>query len=143
MLAARELGKIGASTKLREAFDEEAVAVFNRFIKITKAKVVVSSAWRLGETVSSMQKILGRNGVKCKVIGLTPRDEKGIRGLEIWSWLLDHRKKWSDYLVIDDDVGDIVDYIPERKFIHVENGLMGEGLTEEHFKNCGLVAQWR
>lgn len=136
MLAARELGKLAksTSTKAREAFDEQAVAVFNRFIERTKAKVVVSSAWRLGETIKSMQKILYRNGVKCKVIGLTGTDPKRIRGLEIWTWLLDHRKKWSDYLVIDDDCADIDGYIPEKKFIHVANGLMGEGLTAGHLK---------
>ena len=116
-----------------EAFDEEAVAAFNKFIERTGALVVISSAWRYRETKESMQEILSRNGVRCKVVGLTGIRLDGIRGLEIRDWLQKH-KGVTDYVVIDDDASDIVDHIPAEKFIHVEAGLMSGGLTEEHLR---------
>lgn len=132
MRVARELGNTAKSSRQREAFYEPAVAVFNKFIESTGAKVVISSAWRTAQTVQSMQEMFDRNNIKCEIIGLTPDDPDGIRGLEIWSWLLNNREKWTDYLVIDDEGFDIANYIPANKFVHVKDGLMGYGLEERH-----------
>ena len=118
-----------------EAFDEEPVAVFNRFIEKTGAKVVISSDWRRFETVESMQAILTRNGVRCQVIGLTEHDPDDLRGKEIRSWLQKNGdNEQIDYVVIDDNVEGIKDYIPAENIIHVEAGLMSGGLTEEHLR---------
>ena len=141
MRIARELRTPGPLTNLNKCFDEDCVNVLNRFIKASGAKVVISSTWRIGQTIVSMQDIMNENKIKCEVVGLTGFDKDGIRGLEICEWLRSNEGKWSDYLVIDDDSKDIVDYIPTGKFVHVSNGLMGYGLQEEHLKH-GLVAQW-
>ena len=135
MRIARELRTPGPLTNLNKCFDEDCVNVLNRFIEASGAKVVVSSTWRIGQTIASMQDIMNKNKVKCEVIGLTGFDKDGIRGLEIWEWLLSNKGKWDDYLVIDDDSRDLVDYIPERKFVHVSNGLMGKGLQEDHLRS--------
>lgn len=62
---------------------------FNYLINYTKAKVVVSSVWRLGENVESMQKILDSVGVICEIVGLTESfsHEHSFRGNEIFHWI--------------------------------------------------------
>lgn len=141
MCEARELGRIDSSSKINESFDRDAVDVFNKLVYKTGAKIVISSSWRIHETVKSMQSILDTNGVKCEVIGLTDIDPDDIRGLEIWKWLLDHKGEWTDYLVIDDEGKSLANYIPASKLVYVKDGLMGAGLTEEHLRACSSVAE--
>lgn len=94
--------------------DARCVEALNQLIKATDAKVVVSSAWRSGQSVSSLQAILDAFGLHCEVIGKTadPSGElvNGIytsvsRGVEIGNWLQAHAKDAgvSAYIVIDDE----------------------------------------
>ena len=86
---------------------------FNYLVSYTKAKVVVSSTWRLGESVDSMQKILDSVGVVCEVIGLTDsfKHEHSYRGNEILHWIknsvdktgCDRYYDYSSYVILDDD----------------------------------------
>lgn len=81
---------------------------FNYLVKYTGAKVVVSSTWRLGETVGSMQSIFDSVGIECEVVGLTGRDSSSIRGVEIFKWIKDNIEdvpyhSYNDYVIIDDD----------------------------------------
>ncbi len=113
-------------------FDPRAVKRLNRIIEQTGAKIVVSSSWRSGETVESLQKLLDSVGVVGEVIGLTPHlwcnkpypDKDGYRvprGCEIDWWLDNYgefqRINWSkekqaeyvekaivkNYIILDDD----------------------------------------
>lgn len=90
------------------------ISNFNYLVEHTGAKVVVSSTWRLGETVESMQKIFNSVGIKCVVIGLTGVSKEGIRGVEINSWInnnvdisyhtaKDFTYEFTDYVILDDD----------------------------------------
>lgn len=83
--------------------------------RIPDAKIVVSSTWRMGETVETLQAILKPSKlVADAVIGTTPvfrgRDGKSVlRGHEIKDWL-DRHPEVTHYVIIDDDR----DMLPEQ-----------------------------
>ena len=86
-----------------------------RVINETKAQVVVSSTWRIIHTQEELNKYLG-----LKIIGVTPRNEDGIRGLEILQWLEQARinsQAPDHWIVIDDEEYDIKDHIPAEQFV--------------------------
>ncbi len=95
-------------------------------IKATGAKVVVSSTWRIGETVPILDMMLWRSGMPYQsVIDVTPQLE-GIRGNEIEAWLKEHDEV-SRYCIIDDD-SDFHDY-QKRYFVQTR---MEHGLIARH-----------
>lgn len=88
-------------------FDPESVEQLNRIINETGAKIVVSSTWRLGRTITQLQEILDRVGFIGEVIDKTPNfhakgtDNDGERigytiprGCEI-DWWLDNKGKFQ------------------------------------------------
>jgi hypothetical protein len=85
--------------------DREAVARVDRICKETGAKVVVSSTWRLFNTVERLQEILKNHGFTGEVIGRTAH-LGGKRGGEIGKWLNEHGPVES-FVILDDD-GDMV-----------------------------------
>ena len=136
-------------------FDPESVEQLNRIIDETGAKVVVSSTWRLGRTITQLQEILDRVGFIGEIVGITPHlscklpyEDKGgytiPRGCEIDWWLKNEggfqRINWSteeqqkyidksivkNYIIIDDD-SDIL-YNQREHFIHTS---FMSGLTNE------------
>lgn len=112
-------------------FDPESVKVLNYIIENTGAKVVISSTWRHGRTVSDLQHILNSVGFNGEIIDTTPslnarigKESAGYtvpRGCEIDWWLDNHGKfqriNWSqerqqeyidkaevkNYVILDDD----------------------------------------
>jgi len=72
--------------------------------RVPDLKIVVSSTWRLGETVESLKKILfPAKLVADAVISVTPRLAWGIeRGLEIQDWL-DRHPEVTRFVIVDDD----------------------------------------
>jgi hypothetical protein len=93
-------------------FDPDSVNQLNRIIELTGAKVVVSSTWRLGRTVSELQEILDKVGFIGEIVDITPsfyasgtdNDNNKInytvpRGCEIEWWLKEKGKfqriNWS------------------------------------------------
>lgn len=97
----------------KHLISKQLVANFNYLVAYTQAKVVVSSTWRLGETVDSMQKILDSVGVVCEVVGLTDsfNHEHSYRGNEILHWIKGNTDKtgcdkyyeYKSYVILDDD----------------------------------------
>lgn len=87
-------------------YDPECVDRLNILIATHKAKIVVCSAWRIGQTVESMQGILNSIGVKGQVIGITP-DLRGnhTRDDEITTWLQNYGnfEDIEGFVLIDDD----------------------------------------
>lgn len=82
------------------------VDLLNEITANTGAKIVVSSVWRLGETVESMQKIFNGMGITGEVIGLTPLPDKyTVRGIDIdrWMKLTKDNFKIINYVILDDD----------------------------------------
>ena len=91
--------------------------------KVPEAKIVVSSTWRLNNTVDDLKKILKPfPTVANRIIGVTPRGEykngRIMRGEEIKTWL-EHHPEVENYVIIDDDS----DMLPEQldNFVHTSN----------------------
>lgn len=88
-------------------------------------KIVVSSTWRLGETLESMQAVLTKLGKipPERVIGLTPvgrrRSDGGscLRGDEIAEWLKNNPGV-ERFVIVDDDgdMGDLMDHLIQTKW---------------------------
>lgn len=108
----------------------------NMILKRTDAKIVVSSTWRLGESVERLQYLLTHMGVKGEVIGKTDsyNDKFVVRGNEILKWIQDnqnllgcHHYDFYDYVILDDD-SDML-YGQRNNFVHIQGE---EGLTKEY-----------
>lgn len=110
--------------------DPKLIARLNRVVEETGTKICVSSTWRIGETVQSLQEILADAGANVEVIGKTPNlgpprhnSSEGAwfvndafssaplmrydrRGREIEHWLEEERKAgnvFESFAIVDDD----------------------------------------
>lgn len=84
----------------------------NELCDALRAKVVISSTWRMGKTPEIMQDILDNAGASFEVIGCTPvlTGDGIVRGNEILKWMYDNEQiigcsphDYKDYVIIDDD----------------------------------------
>lgn len=118
-------------SKLHESleFAPSCVKNLKRIIAETDGdtKIVVSSTWRLGETVESMkERIFKHYGLDEYVIGLTPHYRETIRGLEIADYLANMFTEiiWNIVILDDDsDMGSLLKYHVKTNHIY--------GLTEK------------
>lgn len=89
--------------------------------EIPDLKIVVSSTWRLGETVESMQELLFKSaGIeKHRVIGLTPA-LPGERGDEIQNWLDNSSPSVERFVIVDDnsDMGKLLPHLQQTSWRH-------------------------
>jgi len=114
-------------------FDPRSIKVLNHITDETGAKIVVSSSWRNGRSVSALQELLSLMGVTGEIIGKTPRlqftglegyDYSIPRGNEIKAWLETNKDVLSvkmskvKYLILDDDTDML--YWQREKFIQVD-----------------------
>ena len=87
-------------------------AQLNRILKATRARVVISSAWRVWVhgrlmTLQGFSRMLRTHGIECQVVGVTPADGKVQgRGKQITAYLAEHPHV-GRYVVLDDDEFDI------------------------------------
>lgn len=116
-------------------FRESSVAALNRLISATKAQIVISSSWRVGRTVERLDAILKERGVRGDVIGATPQltstEMPSLmrgRGAEIIQWIEDHNYP-GEYVVLDDEILDLVPHLPSDRIIHVVGGYQNGGLS--------------
>jgi hypothetical protein len=81
--------------------------------RIPDLKIVISSTWRMGETVESLKKILFPvKLVADAIIDVTPRLEYDTsRGLEIQAWL-DKHLEVTQFVIVDDD--DDMEHLKDR-----------------------------
>lgn len=112
-----------------------AVARLNRITDATRAKIVVSSTWRMAfmnrcaEPLVSLQGCLRQYGITGDIIGMTPRKEnavRNVRGKEIQAWLDEHYSEVDKYIIIDDD-SDM-----GKLHTHHVKTLFEDGLLDEH-----------
>jgi hypothetical protein len=106
-----------------EEIDPESVENLNELIENTGAKVVISSTWRLGTEIETLQAILEKRGFVGEVIGKTPVGCGCCqRGNEIHKWLGDNRdiidEEGNNYIILDDD-SDML-YWQRNNFINVD-----------------------
>ena len=84
--------------------DPVAVGRLNRLLEVTKAKIVVSSSWRVGLTQIELEQLFRNVGVKGEVYGYTPtrvENRKG-RGDEIQAWLTMMQPEKFAFVILDD-----------------------------------------
>lgn len=97
-----------------------AVGLMSRLCVEADAKVVVSSAWRIGSSVESLQSVLRRWGgweIATRVISTTPVGGNQ-RGEQIERWLAEHPGN-DNYVIVDDD-DDMLDTQQDR-FVQVRH----------------------
>lgn len=96
-------------------FDPRCVSLLNDFTDRSGAKIIVSSSWRNGRTLTELQDLFKRMGITGEVISKTPQlrfenNKKSVpRGCEIKAWLEDNKQILGDkiskvrYVILDDD----------------------------------------
>jgi hypothetical protein len=111
--------------------DPEAVARLSRLMRDTGAHVVVSSTWRLFNTLEDLRRILTDAGLPkdqaALIIDKTPRLSGQHRGIEIALWLKTEAKQPVESFVIlddDSDMADLMDRLVQTSMDH--------GLTDHH-----------
>lgn len=84
--------------------DRRAVETLNLLIEKTGAKIVISSTWRLLNSLAMIKSLLIEKGFKGEIVGKTPSINTNgrIRGDEIQAWLEEHPDV-KEYVILDDD----------------------------------------
>jgi len=98
-------------------FDKKIVSYINEILGYTRAKIVVTSTWRVKHSLEELKKIFRDNGISTEIVGTT-----GIgidRGEEIEQYISEN--EIENYVVIDDQVNDILKCIPKERVIKVDS----------------------
>lgn len=110
------------------------------FLKLMKwcndnnISLVISSTWRIGQTTevfnSYFDTYFRRENKVPRVVGLTDRDPNNDRGKEILDFVEKHNIK--NYMVIDDDIDDIVELIADERVVkvNVNTGLVDKDVDK-------------
>lgn len=109
----------------KRKFSQKSVSNLNTILGITRAKIVVISTWRILVSFDDLKKIFKQNGIISEVIGIT---EIGTnRGEEIEQYISDNNI--VDYVVLDDNVNDILNVIDNLRVIKIDSKI---GLEDEN-----------
>jgi hypothetical protein len=115
-------------------FDRESVANLNLLIKLTDAKIVVTSSWRLDSDLP-LQHLVDFEGVIGEVVGQTPYLGLGYhgRGAEIHAFLREDNFPIEQFVILDDDIEhDIADHFP-NSLVRTD---MATGFDEATFRKA-------
>jgi hypothetical protein len=107
--------------------DPVAVKRIDTVVEKTDCYIVISSTWRLGDTLSALRDFLGAKGLRSgRVVGKTPNGflepelrgfgEKLYRAHEIAHYLHERREAGRDvtrFAIVDDDVDAGIGYAPQ------------------------------
>ena len=111
------------------------ISRLNTIINVTGAKVVISSMWRIGYRLSSIEVWLKQQGFIGEIVGETPilPESKDIdRGDEIKFWL-NSNDNIESFVILDDiDYNGIVKYYYPQ-FVHVKKST---GLLPKHVEKA-------
>lgn len=85
-------------------WDPESVNILKTVLEKTDAKIVISSSWRIMNTLDNLKKYFSVFGIDC-VIDVTPRVNfaGSIRGDEINLWLDTYPNDIDSFVIFDDD----------------------------------------
>lgn len=109
------------------AFDPKAVENLKYILDKTDAKIVVSSTWRIGETVETLKnRIFSHYGLDSYVVGTTPIYNETPRGIEISDFLATLHKLAIEGIVILDDDSDMEDLKEYHVKVNRKYGLSRE-----------------
>ena len=98
-------------------FSKKAAKNLNKLIRLTGAKIVISSTWRLFHSLEELQKIFVKQQIKGQIISTTSIDKATVeedipRGQKIADWLVQNHDV-KQYVIIDDDVqADCIQFHP-------------------------------
>lgn len=100
-------------------------------------KAVITSTWRVQYKLRELQEIFYSQGIDVEIIGTT--EVLGIeRGEEIAMWLSNNMI--SNYVVIDDNVRDIISFV--NNVVKIEKSY--EGLTENNIMQIrNIASKWK
>jgi len=98
-------------------FCKISVSNLNEIIAYTRAKIVITSNWRLNLTLLELKEIFRNEGIYGDVIGKTGIDV--TRGQEISEWIITNNV--IDYVVIDDQIKDIVSVLGDKRVVEVNH----------------------
>lgn len=104
---------------INRLFSKTAVDNLNEVIILTKAKIVITSTWRLNLSIDELNKIFRDRGFIGEIIDKTEINFKG-RGFEIKQWL--DNNKYKNYVVLDDQVKDIINIVDNVIKVDSQNG---------------------
>ena len=113
-------------------FNPKCLKRIAKIVKKTNAKLILSSTWRLDDiSIKILDSRLAEYGTR--INDITPNINQ-IRGLEIKKWLKNNNFNWSvdDFIVLDDEIEDIINHIDENKVIKIDPyyGLTWENMTD-------------
>jgi len=122
--------KYGGFTSI--PFCPKTVSLLNELISLTRAKIVIISTWRHGNSIEELQGCLTERGVNGRVIGKTISSSNLKRGEEIELWIKENGEP-NKFVIIDDDYShDIKEYFPLNGVEPSEP----EGFNEECFQKA-------
>lgn len=106
--------------------DSGAVKNLNILTTLGKAKIVVSSQWRVDRTLDELKVLLASWGVHAEVVDKTPEDvdedADEDRGLNIFTWL-SGRSDVESFVVIDDETVSLEPLAKKAVFPSPDKGL--------------------
>lgn len=106
-------------------FSPNSINILNEIIKLTNARLIISSTWREHYSINELRKIFTNNGYKYDIYDITTK--LGYRGEEIQYWLDTHDV--NRYIVVDDNIKEISKNINNKRIVECLNGL-----TEKEFQ---------
>lgn len=99
----------------RDSIGASHVEILNKVLVLTGAEVVISSTWRIINTIPQIQKFLDMAGFGYSILSTTPTNGKG-RGDEIWEWLSEHPARKFAIVDDDSDMGHLMPFLVKTKF---------------------------
>ena len=120
--------------KLIDVFCRTRVCRLNKIVQETNAKIVLSSSWRIGNTLDVMDTYLIHNGLQYTLYDKTP--SFGQRSEEITHWIKNNQPIVS-YVILEDDVTDTMEeehsgHIVKTKWWPTKEVAKDYGLLSEH-----------
>ncbi len=97
-------------------------------------KIVISSSWRVGSIPADWKKLFKHYFDNPEIVkGRTPYlyKDRGIEILELLKIAKEKGDMIDDYIVLDDDIEDIINHIPNNKVIKINRRY---GLTNKNIK---------
>lgn len=85
-----------------EDIDPAAVQLLNALVKLTGARIVISSSWRLHHSVPELISLLSQRGLSGEIVGATSKMSGESRGVEIRTWLRANARPNAAFVVLDD-----------------------------------------
>lgn len=113
----------GLHLDLRNA-DPEAMDLLNILALVSGAKIVVSSSWRIGRSVSALDSLLKRWGFRGEVIDKTGPiiGVEEDRGALISSWLVEHPDV-KKFVILDDESTDLEPLADHMVYVKRDKGI--------------------